>query len=624
MAGRTGEDVREPRAVPEEHAADHRRAPGGLLALAPLGAVGVAVLAMVSFRLIGREFYGEFRLPQGMGMYHLLPEEVAFYGMYFVFGGVAAAGLWLALRATRLPGALLDLAERWTRLGWIGAAPVALAVGAACALIGAGVLGHAVISDDEHVYQLIAQTLRRGSVTSPSPGADLQFFREQFVLLTPTARFGKYPIGHPLLLAAGQALGAEALVVPAVTAGLAAMVYLLGRSVGGTKTAALALLLFAASPHVLLTGATLLSQPAAGLCLVVALLFLLRAEHGEAGPGWSLAAGAALGFGVLCRPLPGVLFVPVAVLYLGWPGIREKRRGLVLRLALLLAPVAAAGVVILLVNRAQVGGVLDTAYGEAVLPGQGPGSILALTHATFAMRAMSMVGSLIRLNFWLFGWPISLLLCLAAPWSRKAALLWGMVLVSVVYRLLTPKVGVGGAGPVYFFEITAPLCVLGADGALALTRGAAGRRWLSPASMAALLAALTLVSASMFLPSRLADLRSMGLAQNLPEALIRTRGLTRALVFHEGVVPWWTRLSWAYYPRCNSPALDDDVLYVLLQRSHGLQDNLEFWKRRYPSRTAWYFGYLQDGPALLPLEDYVRLASPGAEPSRGVEHVARP
>jgi hypothetical protein len=116
----------------------------------------------------------------------------------------------------------------------------------------------------------------------------------------------------------------------------------------------------------------------------------------------------------------------------------------------------------------------------------------------------------------------------------------------------------------------------------------------------------------------------MGLAQNLPEALIRTRGLTRALVFHEGVVPWWTRLSWAYYPRCNSPALDDDVLYVLLQRSHGLQDNLEFWKRRYPSRSAWYFGYLPDGPALLPLEDYVRQASPGAELSRGVEHVARP
>jgi hypothetical protein len=89
------------------------------------------------------------------------------------------------------------------------------------------------------------------------------------------------------------------------------------------------------------------------------------------------------------------------------------------------------------------------------------------------------------------------------------------------------------------------------------------------------------------------------------------------------VVPWWTRLSWAYYPRCNSPDLDDDVLYVLLQRSSGLQENLAFWRRRYPSRSAWYFGYLSNGPSLLPLDEYVRLSSSGADAS-GPGQEARP
>jgi hypothetical protein len=592
--------------------------------LAPLASAGIAALALVAFRAVGREFYADFQLPQGSGMYHLLPEELAFYAMYFVFGSVAAAGLWLALRGTRLPVAFIGAMRLLMVRGAMSAAAAAMIVAATCAVIGAQVLRHAVISDDEHVYQFIAQTLRGGGVTAPSPAADLPFFREQFVLLTPAARFGKYPIGHPLLLAAGQALEAEAFVVPALTGALAAVVYLIGRSVGGGTTAVLALLLFMTSPQVVLTGATFLSQPATALCLALAIVCLFRAEHPQSGAGWCAAAGAALGYGILCRPLPGVLFVPVAAAYLLWANARRSWRAALLRVSLLIGPVIAAGVAILLVNRAQVGGLFVTAYGEELVPGSGPRAILATTSATFAMRVMSVVGSVVRLNFWLFGWPLSLPLCLAAGWSLRTALLWGMVAASIAYRVLTPKVGVGGAGPLYFFEITALLCVLAAHGALRLTRPAPDRRSVSSASMAALLVAATIVSASAFLPSRLADLRRMGTAQGLPEAMIRERGISRALVFHEGVVPWWTRLSWAYYPRCNSPDLDDDVLYVLLQRSSGLQQNIDFWKRRFPSRSAWYFAYVQGGPALVPLDEYVRASAAGGGAAANAPPVSRP
>jgi len=124
--------------------------------------------------------------------------------------------------------------------------------------------------------------------------------------------------------------------------------------------------------------------------------------------------------------------------------------------------------------------------------------------------------------------------------------------------------------------------------------------------MAAFLVAGAVVGISFFLPSRLMDLGHMGAAQRAVDVLIHDQGVSRALVFHEGTVPWWTRRSWAYYPRCNSPSLDDDVLFILFQRQGGLDGNVEFWKRRYPSRTAWYYGYKDGRPALVPLMDFLR------------------
>jgi hypothetical protein len=338
---------------------------------------------------------------------------------------------------------------------------------------------------------------------------------------------------------------------------------------------------------------------------------LLAADRPEAPTTvWLGAAGASLGFGILARPLPLVLFVPVAAFYaLGRPPYALPI--VIRRLLAVGIPVALAIAVMLVVNRAQVGHALVTAYGESLVPGRGPEAILLTTSATFAMRAMSLVGSLVRLNFWLFGWPVSLLLCLLASRTRSTALLGGMVVASLAYRLLTPKVGVGGAGPLYFFEVVPLLCVITADGALRVVR-TVPRPGVSLGSLAALLLAATIVSVTLFLPSRLADLRSMGAAQNVVDDLIRDRGVGQALVFHESVVPWWGRLSWAYYPRVNAPGLDDEVLFVLLQRDHGLQENVEFWKRRYPDRSAWYFGYFEGRPMLVPLESFVQGAAGAA------------
>jgi hypothetical protein len=581
-----------------------RRAPGAVAAASSLVA-GLA--ALVLFAAVGREFYGDFELPQGSGMYSLLPEELAFCSLFLVFGLAAWAALTIAVCATRLPDAMARLAAAAGRRPRTLAIVVAALVALLCAVLGSSVLGRAVISDDEHVYQLIARTLRGGALTSPSPGGDLAFFREQFVVLTAQARYGKYPIGHPILLALGQSLGLEHLVVPVVTGAIAILVVLLTRSLTGAAASALAGALFALSPQVLFTGATYLSQPAAALCLCGAVAAAIRASPTRS-PGWCALAGALLGYGILVRPRPGVLFVPVAVVFIAVEG-RDLAAGALRATAALLAPVAFAVGAMLLVNRAQAGHALVTAYGQSLAPGQGAEGILLTTVATPAVRAMSLVGSLIRWNFWLFGWPLSFLFLAGARFTGPRRLLWGMVGAELFYRLLTPKVGVGGAGPIYFFEATPLLCVLSADGAARLAQGRWGLR-LSARATATIVLAGTIVSLCAFLPSRLMDLRRMGAAQNAPADMLRARGIHEAVVFHQAIVPWWTRSSWAYYPACNGPALDDDIVYLFLPAELPPAASVEVWRRRYPRRSAWFFGYRDGRPFLEPLAEHLAQAFP--------------
>ena len=117
----------------------------------------------------------------------------------------------------------------------------------------------------------------------------------------------------------------------------------------------------------------------------------------------------------------------------------------------------------------------------------------------------------------------------------------------------------------------------------------------------------TLISASMFLPVAVANVRRMAEAQLVLPRMLREVPEGRVLVFQQFAVPPWLGLSWAYYPRANSPRLDDDILYVrpLGGTPERIDRNLEFWRRRYPDRPAWFFAYQGRDPQLVPLETYL-------------------
>lgn len=581
-----------------------------------LGAVAIA-----SFHAVGRLYYGEFRVPQGWGMDFLLPPELTHYALFFAFGLAAAGLLTVALLATRVPAAARSLTRAAARRPATVAATAAALVTLACLLLATDVLRGGVLTDDENVYRFIAQTLRTGALTAPSPGTDLEFFTEQFVVVTGHSRYGKYPIGFPLLLAAGQALHMERAVVPVLTGLSALLLAWMARKEFSPAVIVLALALFVLSPQVLITGASLLSQPASAVCLLGALgcLLALGRDDGHT-EAYAAAAGALLGYGILVRPLPGALFAGVAIAWLAagpWLGFR---RALAVRTWMaLLVPLACGPALQMWVNYRQSGHPLQSGYNTL----HGPVIVL---YGTFAQSAMSVASAVVRLNFWLFGWPLSLVICLFARRTPATLLLWGMVAAEFAYRLIAPKAGVGTAGPLYFYEVVPILCLVTADGAARLV-GRAERRagdavpWPAvPADvLAAALLSATIVSLSLFLPFKLADVARVGDSQQAVFRVLRANNVHHALVFHRGVVPPSTGLSWAYYPPPNSPRLDDDALFVLLQIApERIASNVEFWSRRFPDRQAWVFDWdPQRGPVLAPLTVFLGSLRPPS-PSAGV------
>jgi dolichyl-phosphate-mannose-protein mannosyltransferase len=564
--------------------------------------LAVAVLATAAFSAVGRAFYADFHLPQGTGMTRIVPEEATFVLMFCAFGSAAVLGFAGAL-GTGTEGRLRTLLRAAASRPAAAAAVLGALALLASLAVSRLVLHGAAVTDDEHTYRFIAQTLRTGSLTAPSPRTDLPFFREQFVVLTPEVRYGKYPVGFPLLLALGQALGMEAWVVPALTGVVVVLVYVVGRTLFGARVALAASALTAASPQIVLTGGTLLSQPASAACLLGAVAALVCAERawrdtGAAARAPLAVAGALLGAGAFVRPLPGVLFVAAAGLHLLWQrGLRPWRGTLATALAFGV-PAAALTSLLLVQNAAQSGDVLTSGYQTFHGTGAGSAGLLPLVGGHLADLAMSVAAGLLRLVVWAFGWPFAPLLALLAWRADRAGLLWVLLAADLAYRVISPKAGVSPTGPVYLYEAVPLLALLAAAGAARLARDAPGR--LKPAT---LLLAGAIVSVSMFLPGRLADLALMGMAQRTPFLLLERKGVRRALVFQSAVVPWQTGLSWAYYPPHNAPSLDDDVLFLHVDGPAELPAARELWRRRFPDRSAWWFDYAADGPRLVPLDE---------------------
>ena len=556
--------------------------------------------AMVCFAIVVTSGLAYNHYAIHYGTHGWSPSEVAFLLHYLVFGTTAVLLLGAAFDLAvgrRLTEAFDRLATLSPRSAWTVTVLLSVLVVGLVTLSRYGVLGDTAITDDENVYSFMARTFASGRLYLPSMPEPVRPFFDNHFIINDGKWYGIYFPGHPALLALGERIHLMRW-IPTVCAALTVLLtFAVGRRVFGQRAALLALPLLACSPFFILSSATLLSHSTAGLLLMAFVYAALRVLERPERISWWLAAGMTLAWAGLTRPLSAAAFgLPWLVLLAlslrhaggrGWTG------------ASLFCLMGAGSAVLLgAYNTALSGDPLTTGYhtfgrltgmsftlGALVAPPPSP-SLFELGY------------TLARLNFWLFGWPISLAF---VPFLRRTregiALLLAPVGVVLLFALTTvPSINV--VGPVHYAELIAPLVLVSASGIEELAQWVRARLHPSAGPVLALPIAATLCSLVLYLPLYLGSLSAMASVARTPYDLVTTARLDHAVVFVRSLgaldfPPW----SWAYYPRNPSPGLPDRALYV---RDLGEERNRDLI-RYMPDRAPYWMGIRDDRLVLMPL-----------------------
>ena len=565
------------------------------------GFLGLGGLALLGFHSTGEQ-YNRYRQVYGLGVNNIPAQELVFYIWYGLFGAVAVLCLAAAMMRTPLTDRAVEFGERLsTRPLFPFLSILTLFLEIICFRL--VVLRDTPIADDEMTYRFIAETLLQGRLANPAP-PEGAFFINKFVVVSKGLWYGKYPIGHPLLLALGEAVGLRVLVSPIMAALTAYITYRIGLKVFSRKVAVLSLLLFNLSPQFIGMGATDLSQPASALFMMLGVLMMLRLEE-EKRLVWALLAGGAFGFLLLVRPFPGILLIPVVggalVFSSRFSDTKDKTRA-ILGVGV---PVLLGLVVLFLINKALTGDATQTSYHAAHAADKHGVGGLGLFNPHRGIIATSLLGGTLRLNFWLLGWPVSFLGLFFIRRRRGLRLLAGLTVAVFLYRIVVPKTVVSTLGPVYLTEAIPPLLLMISLGICDAPSRISAIVAHARRAVAAVVIASFVAGASCFLPI---PVRDVGASAALRIRILdRIRGVAgeNSLVFARYLVDPRLNSTWAPHPRNNSPTLDDSVLFVRPKPgTKGAEENIAFWRRRFPKRRAFYFGFSKSGVFIKPIRDH--------------------
>ena len=584
----------------------------------------LALLALAGFYAFGFSILDGFVLD--LGSIHL-PRPVAttymlfwgFFGTVFAFSlawGVAEAGA-----GRRALKRLLDAAAGVSDARWILAASLLAFLSAA--LVRVLVLGGADLTDDEAAYRFMSQVLASGRVTADSPSAKLFF--DRIFMINDGRYFAQYFLGWPALMLPGTLLGLDGWMNALYSALTVPALFLVLRRLAGRGGAQLGTLLFVAAPMLTIGAATRMSHTSSLMLLTWLTWAALRSRDPDA-PAWIHGVvGGAFAATFFVRPATAVgLGSPLLVLWL--LGLRNS--GARHRLAALAAFAAPAGVLaglFLAVNLHQTGSWLSVAYSQyqEYVAANGmrfyfPGHFtepVSQWHMDNPVQSLAYsANALLRLNFALFGWPVSLLFI---PFvAREGRVFWWMLAAAFGLNFFTWDAGVDSFGPVHYFETALPLIVLTVLGARRV------HAWLSEVTPAApvfrvlvpaLVASLFLASVVGYAPARVGALHRMAHAINLPEVAVEEAGITDAVVFVPfPFVAGCTRhptFNWRFYWPLNAPDLSDEVLWA----NHlDLDLDRALMRTRFPGRRGYYLGWTPDcRPVVVPLD------TPGLQVPRG-------
>lgn len=463
--------------------------------------------------------------------------------------------------------------------------------------------------EDEIAFVWQAQVIERGRLSAPTPQPNPNSFLVAFVVDHNGQRFGKYPIGWPVLLAIAQKMHARQLINPFLTGLAVWWIYRLVKRLVDGKTALLAAFLTATSPFVMLNAGTLLSHPWSLLLSVVFCTAWLdvfgpanqQLPKRAARTLPAVTAGLALGMLALTRPWSAVgVFVPFGVhsLILLFKGSREAR------LSLLTIGLIAGGLSTLLVawQYAVTGDpwlnpyLLWWPYDRV---GFGPGHGLNPGGHSPHYAIINTLFGLYVLNTDLFGWPVISWLFmpfgLLAIWKNSRAWLAAAVLPSVILAYALYWTPSWTYGPRYYYEGIFSAVLLTAAGIRWLAFGSPGAafailrgKWVMRARLA-LAAGVTalLISANLlyYLPARVGAMRGTSYISSTCQSPFEGAQAQRAV---PALVFVHLQEHWAEYGcliDLTSPWMDSPFVIAI---SRG--DEIDFKvARAYPERTILHY-----------------------------------
>lgn len=332
--------------------------------------------------------------------------------------------------------------------------------------------------EDEMAYTWQAKVIARGQLTLSTPQNCPGCFLVPFVVDHNGLRFGKYPLGWPVVLSFGERLGARDWVNPILAGWSVWLLYRLGKKLFDEKTALLAALLAATSPFLLMNSGSYLAHPWSlflTLCLILAWLDTFSPQQPI--PRWISASIAALSIGLLAltRPLTAVGVSLPFFLHALWLLLRSNRqtRLTVLGIGVLAGLVAGTH---FLWQYAVTGNPLlnpytlwwpydNIGFGPNIgLQQGGYQPIHAVWNAEFSLNF---------LKYDLFGWAacswIFLPVGLLAIWRNRRAWLMAATVPTLIAAYGLYWVSSVVLGPRYYYETLPGLALL----------SAAGIRWLA-------------------------------------------------------------------------------------------------------------------------------------------------
>jgi len=528
------------------------------------------------------------------------PPEIAFLLEYLLFGSVGVILLAAALDlmvGRGLTAAYERLVQLDPKSAWSVVAIASILTFVLVTAARFGLFGDTAITDDENVYTFMARTFASGRVYLPSMPEPVRPFFDNHFVINDGKWYGIYFPGHPAALAIGESVHAMRW-IPAVSASLTVpLTFAVGRRIFGLRTALLSMPLLLLSPFFILSSATLLAHSTAGLLLIAFVYASLRALEQPEHSRWWLAAGLALGWAGLTRPLSAAAFAVPWLVLLATRVVGAGRRAMA-GPALFCAVGAVAVTLLAGYHLALSGSPLTTGY-DTFSRMKGMSFTLGALVAPAPFPSVFELGyTIARLNFWLFGWPVSLAF---VPFLRRTreslALLLGTAAVIMLFAVTTvPSINV--VGPVHYAELIAPLVLVSASGIDELARWVRERLQSGVGCVLGLPLAAVVTSLLLYVPLYLGSLSAMGSLARAPYDLVDETVQGRAVVFVHSLgaldfPPW----SWAYYPRNPSPGLTDRVLYVKDLGEARNQDLIRFM----PDRRPYWMGIREGRLVLVPL-----------------------